>query len=72
MSKHVVVHMSAQGQSRRGQYRQTFHVEYEPGMNMTTVLQRIAANPVTRGREHHPGRLRRVLPGRGLRGVQHA
>jgi len=25
----------------------TYEIEYEPGMNMTTVLQRIAANPVT-------------------------
>lgn len=31
---------------------QTFAVEYEPGMNMTTVLQRIAAHPVTADGEH--------------------
>jgi len=29
-----------------------FNIEYEPGMNMTTVLQRIAAHPVTTDGKH--------------------
>lgn len=47
MSKQVVVNVLRKDGPDGGSYRQTFHVEYEPGMNMTTVLQRIAAKPVT-------------------------
>ena len=35
-----------------GAYWQTFEVPHEPGMNITTVLQRIAADPITVEKEH--------------------
>jgi len=35
-----------------GSHWETFHVLYEPGMNVTTVLQRIAASPTTAEHEH--------------------
>lgn len=47
MSRDVVVHVLRQDRPDSGKYRVTFKVPYEPGMNVTTVLQRIAANPVT-------------------------
>lgn len=47
MSRHVVVHVSRKDSPDGGQYEQTFHVAYEPGLNVTSILQRIAADPVT-------------------------
>ncbi len=47
MAKDVIVHILRQDGPEGSQYRQTFTVPYEDGMNMTTVLQRIAGNPVT-------------------------
>ena len=35
-----------------GSHWETFEVPYEPGMNVTTVLQRIAADPTTAEHEH--------------------
>lgn len=47
MSKHVTIRIKRQDNPHGGSYWETFEVPYEDGMNMTTVLQRIAANPVT-------------------------
>lgn len=47
MSKTFTVNIRRQDHPHEGKYDQTFEIEYEPGMNMTTVLQRIAAKPVT-------------------------
>ncbi len=41
------VKIKRQDRPDSGLYWQTFEIDYEPGMNMTTCLQRIAANPVT-------------------------
>ncbi|MBI4716914.1 MAG: succinate dehydrogenase iron-sulfur subunit [Planctomycetes bacterium] len=47
MSKHVTLKIKRQDNPHGGSYWEAFEVPYEDGMNMTTVLQRIAANPVT-------------------------
>lgn len=47
MSSTFKVKVLRQNEPSSGSEWQTFDVEYEPGMNMTTVLQRIAARPVT-------------------------
>jgi len=47
MAEDIVVHIQRRDNPDSGGYRQTFRVPYEKGMNITTVLQRIAANPVT-------------------------
>ena len=45
MSKEVIVHITRQDRPDSGPYRQTFKLSYEKGLNVTSVLQRIAANP---------------------------
>jgi succinate dehydrogenase / fumarate reductase iron-sulfur subunit len=47
MAHDFVVHIQRQDDPDSGTYRQTFRIAYEVGMNITTVLQRIAAQPVT-------------------------
>jgi len=47
----VRVRVLRQSDPHGGSHWQTFEVPYEDGMNMTTVLQRIAAQPVTVERE---------------------
>ena len=47
MGKDVVVHVQRQDSPESSRYRQTFTVAYEPGLNITSVLQRVAAHPVT-------------------------
>lgn len=47
MSSTFKVKVLRQDKPNAGSEWQTFDVEHEPGMNMTTVLQRIAATPVT-------------------------
>ncbi len=47
MLKHFTVAVKRQDNPHAGSRWEKFSVEYEPGMNMTTVLLRIAANPVT-------------------------
>ena len=47
MLEHVTVRILRQADPHAGTSWETFRVPYEDGMNMTTVLQRIAANPVT-------------------------
>lgn len=47
MSKEVIVHVLRQDNPDSGKYRLTFKVPYEDGMNVTTILLRIAANPKT-------------------------
>lgn len=50
-SRRFSVRVLRQEKPNAGSQWETFDVPYEPGMNMTTVLQRIAANPVTV--DHH-------------------
>lgn len=47
MVKHVTVHVARQDSPDSAKYRQSFQIETEPGLNVTSILQRIAANPVT-------------------------
>jgi len=47
MIEHFQVKVQRQKDAKGAAYSETFDVEYEPGMNMTTVLQRIAAMPKT-------------------------
>lgn len=47
MARTFKVKILRQTDPHGGSHWQTFDVAYEDGMNMTTVLQRIAANPVT-------------------------
>lgn len=47
MSRKFNVHVTRQDSPHAGAHQECFAVEYEPGMNMTTVLQRIAARPTT-------------------------
>jgi succinate dehydrogenase / fumarate reductase iron-sulfur subunit len=47
MSKTFKVRILRQANPHSDSFRETFNIEYEEGMNLTTVLQRIAANPVT-------------------------
>lgn len=47
MSKTVTVHVTRQDSPDGGKYQQSFRIEVEPGLNVTTILQRIAAEPVT-------------------------
>ncbi|MCB9849939.1 MAG: succinate dehydrogenase iron-sulfur subunit [Phycisphaerales bacterium] len=47
MAHEITVHVQRKDSPDGGTYRQTFHVAYEPGMNITTVLQRISGHPVT-------------------------
>ncbi|MEE9296099.1 MAG: succinate dehydrogenase iron-sulfur subunit [Phycisphaerae bacterium] len=47
MLKCFTVAVKRQAYPHAGSRWEKFSVEYEPGMNMTTVLLRIAANPVT-------------------------
>ncbi len=47
MAKTFTVTVQRQDNPHGGKYSESFELPYEPGMNMTTVLQRIAANPVT-------------------------
>ena len=46
MTKSFNVKILRQDTPHEGSYWQSFDVAYEPGMNVTTVLQRIAAKPV--------------------------
>jgi succinate dehydrogenase / fumarate reductase iron-sulfur subunit len=48
----ITVHVTRKDSPDGGAYRQSFDVEYEPGMNVTTVLQRISAHPITSEGEH--------------------
>lgn len=52
MKDAIKIKVLRQNTPHDGQRWETFAVPYEPGMNMTTVLQRIAADPVTT--EHQP------------------
>ncbi|HRX84064.1 MAG TPA: succinate dehydrogenase iron-sulfur subunit [Phycisphaerae bacterium] len=52
MAQDVIVHIQRKDSPDGATYRQTFHVPYEDGMNITTVLQRISAQPVTDEGEH--------------------
>ncbi len=52
MSKKVKVKILRQADPHSGSHWESFEVPYEAGMNMTTVLQRIAADPVTETHEH--------------------
>ncbi len=47
MSKQVIIAVKRQDTQSTGSRWEKFSVAYEPGLNMTTVLQRIAASPVT-------------------------
>ncbi len=47
MSKNFTVKILRQATPHAGSQWETFRVDYEDGMNITTVLQRIAADPVT-------------------------
>ncbi len=47
MSKSFKVRILRQADPNSGSHWETFNVDYEDGMNMTTVFQRIAADPVT-------------------------
>lgn len=49
MSKTFTVAVKRRKSPHEGEHWERFDVAYEDGMNMTTVLQRIAANPVTVG-----------------------
>ena len=51
MSESIKVKVLLQADPHSGSHWQTFDVAYEAGMNMTTVLLRIAANPVTSDNE---------------------
>ena len=51
MSTSVTVRIRRQDNPHAGSRWETFTVPFEDGMNMTTVLQRIAAEPVTVDRE---------------------
>ena len=47
MSRTLEVKVLRQADPHSGSHWETFDVAYEAGMNVTTVMQRIAANPVT-------------------------
>lgn len=47
MDKTVRVKVQRQDNVNTSPYWETFDVAYEPGMNVTTILQRIAADPLT-------------------------
>ncbi|MCH7525835.1 MAG: succinate dehydrogenase iron-sulfur subunit [Planctomycetes bacterium] len=47
MNRTLTIAVKRQDRPRVGTRWERFAVDYEPGMNMTTVLQRIAANPRT-------------------------
>jgi len=47
MTGNFTVKILRQENPHSGSHWETFLVDHEPGMNMTTVLQRIAAHPVT-------------------------
>ncbi len=47
MQKSFKVKVKRQANPSSGSQWEVFNIEYEDGMNMTTVLQRIAAHPVT-------------------------
>ena len=47
MSKSLNVKVLRQADAHSGSHWESFDVAYEAGMNITTVMQRIAANPVT-------------------------
>jgi succinate dehydrogenase / fumarate reductase iron-sulfur subunit len=51
MSDHIQIKVLRQEHRTGGSHWETFDVAYEPGMNITTVLMRIAAHPVNV--EHH-------------------
>lgn len=52
MSTKFTVTVLRQSDPHSGSHWETFEVSYEPGMNVTTVLQRIAADPTTNEHEH--------------------
>lgn len=52
MGKTFKVKILRQANPHSGSQWETFTVPYEDGMNMTTVLQRIAADPVTDEKQH--------------------
>ncbi len=51
-SETIKVKVLRQENDHSGSHWETFNVEHEIGMNVTTVLQRIAANPVTTDHHH--------------------
>ncbi len=51
MRDKFLVKVKRQDRPESGSYWQTFELQREPGMNMTTCLQRIAARPQTTDRE---------------------
>ncbi len=51
MAKSFTVKVLRQPNPHSGFHWETFNINYEDGMNMTTVLQRIAADPVTVDRQ---------------------
>jgi len=51
MSEHIQVKVLRQCDPHSGSHWETFEVPYELGMNVTTVLQRIAADPTTTEQE---------------------
>jgi succinate dehydrogenase / fumarate reductase, iron-sulfur subunit len=46
--KRFTVHIERQDHPSQPAYWQSFVLDYEPGLNVTSVLQRIAANPTTK------------------------
>jgi len=46
-AKRIEVRILRQDQPQTASYWERFRVDYEPGLNVTSVLQRIAAHPVT-------------------------
>ncbi len=52
MDRSITVKVLRQATPHDGSHWETFHVSYEEGMNVTTVLLRIATHPVTE--EHGP------------------
>ena len=52
MHHHFKVKVQRRDDAHGASYWETFHVEYEDGMNVTTVLQRIAAHPETVDHHH--------------------
>lgn len=51
MAKNITIKILRQDDPAGGSRWETFDIPYEAGMNMTTVLQRIAATPVTVDKE---------------------
>ncbi len=71
-SKTVLIKIKRQDTPESKPYWEEFELPYRPGMNVTSALMDIAANPVTsQGKADHADHLRLQLPGRGLRLLRH-